>query len=45
MLDVSRKDKKQNEWIREKTDVYVIVQNIDVMKWSWAGHLRRLKNA
>ena len=44
IFGVTRKDKKQNEWIREETEVYDIVENIDAMKWSWTGLPRRMKN-
>ena len=44
MLGITRMDKKRNEWIREKTGVDDILEKIDVMKWSWAGHLGRMGN-
>ena len=44
MLGITRKDKKRNEQIREKTGVDDIMEQIDVMKWSWAGHLGRMEN-
>ena len=44
MLGITRKDKKRNKWIREKKGVDDILEKIDVMKWSWAGHLGRMGN-
>ena len=44
IFGVTRKDKKQNEWIREEIEVHDIVENIDAMKWSWTGLPRRMKN-
>ena len=43
MLGITRKDKKRNEWIREKTEVDDIMEKVDVMKWSWAGHRGRME--
>ena len=44
MLGMARKNKKRNEWIREKTGVDDIMAKIDVMKWSWDGDLGRMEN-
>ena len=44
MLGIKRKDKKRNEWVREKTGADDIMEKIDAMKWSWAGQLGRMEN-
>ena len=44
MLGITRKDKKPNEWIIKKTGVEDILEKIDTMKWSWAGHVGRMDN-
>ena len=45
MLNITYKDRKTNIWVRERTNVIEII-NTDVskMKWSWAGHINRLKD-
>ena len=40
MLGITKKGKKRNEWI----GIGDIMEKIDVMKWSWAGHKGRMKN-
>ena len=48
MLNIEYKDRKTNIWVRERTKLIDII-NIDInskvrkMKWSWAGHVNRLK--
>ena len=36
------KDRKTNIWVRERTKV--IDNTVRKMKWSWAGHINRLKD-
>ena len=44
MLYITYKDRKTNVWVREKTKVIDIISNVRKMKWSWAGHINRLKD-
>ena len=44
MLGLTRRDKQRSEWIRERTEVDDMIDKIDVMIWSWAGHLGRIEN-
>ena len=44
MLNITYKDRKTNVWVREKTKVIDIISNVRKMKWSWAGHINRLKD-
>ena len=43
ILNIAYKDRKINVWVREKTKVIDIISNVRQMKWSWAGHINRLK--
>ena len=44
MLNITYKDRKTNIWVREGTKVIDIVNIVRKMKWSWAGHINRLKD-
>ena len=47
MLNITYKDRKTNIWIMERTKViYIYIYNVhcEKMKWSWAGHINRLKD-
>ena len=44
MLNITYKDRKTNIWVREKTKVIDIITTVRKMKWSWAGHINRLKD-
>ena len=37
-------DRKTNIWVRERTKVLDIINTVRKMKWSWAGHINRLKD-
>ena len=41
MLGITRKDRKHNTWIREKTGVTDIIKRVKMLKWQWAGHVAR----
>ena len=43
MFNITYKDRKTNIWVRERTKVIVIIDTVREMKWSWAGHINRLK--
>lgn len=42
MLGVTLQDKKRAEWIRSRTRVKDIIQQIKERKWRWAGHVARM---
>ena len=44
MLNITYKDRKTNILVRERTKVIDIINNVRKMKWSWAGHINRLKD-
>ena len=44
MLNITYKDRKTNIWVREMTKVIDIISNVIKIKWSWAGHINRLKD-
>ena len=44
MLNITYKDRKTNFWVRERTKVIDIINTVRTMKWSWAGHINRLKD-
>ena len=41
MLNITWRDHKTAEWIREQTKLRDILQTISKAKWTWAGHLTR----
>ena len=41
MLGITRRDRKRNSWIREKTGVRCVLRTAAKLKWSWAGHVAR----
>ena len=43
-LVIYYKDRSDNVWVRERTQVIHIISNVRKMKWSWAGHINRLKD-
>ena len=45
MLGFTKKDRKRNNWIRNKTKIEDIVELIRRAKWMWAGHIGRMENA
>ena len=44
MLNITYKDRRTNIWVREKTQLIDIMCTVRKMKWSWAGHINRLKD-
>ena len=44
MLNITYKDRKTNIWVRERTKLIDIIYTVRKMKWSWAGHINRLKD-
>ena len=45
MLNTTYKDGKANIWFRERTQAIYIINTVRNMKWSWTGHINRLKVA
>lgn len=41
MLGVSLRDRKTNEWIRQRTKVTDVIEKAARLKWSYAGHVAR----
>ena len=41
MLNISRRDKKKNTWIRQQTKICDIMRRVASRKWQWAGHIAR----
>ena len=41
MLNITWRDHKTAEWIREQTKLRYILETISKAKWTWAGHLTR----
>ena len=44
MLNITYKDRRTNIWVRERTKLIDIIFTVRKMKWSWAGHINRLKD-
>ena len=38
------RDRKTNIWVWERTNVIDIISNVRKIKWSWAGHIKHLKD-
>ncbi|HEG7136645.1 TPA: hypothetical protein SFG11_002777, partial [Staphylococcus aureus] len=41
MLGITRRDRKRNTWVRQRTGVMDIIAKIRSLKWMWAGHVAR----
>jgi hypothetical protein len=41
MLGVSLRDRIRNQVIRQRTKVTYIAHRVSMLKWQWAGHIRR----
>ena len=44
MLNITYKDRRTNIWVRERKKLIDIIYTVRKMKWSWAGHINRLKD-
>ena len=42
MLNITRRDSKRNEWVREQTKVLDIIAKAKSLQWKWAGHIGRM---
>ena len=44
MIGVTKRNHKNNKWIREKSGVKDIVSTIKKLKWGWEGHVARMND-
>ena len=44
LLNITYKDRRTNIWVMERTKVIDIMYTVRTIKWSWAGHINRLKD-
>ena len=44
MVNITYKDRRTNIWVRERTKVTDIMYTVRKVRWSWAGHINRLKD-
>ena len=42
MLNITRRDRKRNEWVREQTKVIDIIAKAKSLKLEWADHIGRM---
>ncbi|KAK2175674.1 hypothetical protein NP493_715g01010 [Ridgeia piscesae] len=42
MLNITYQDIKSNIWVREKTKVTDVIEQVRRRKWTWAGHVSRI---
>ena len=41
MLNITYRDRKRNIWVREKTKITHVMEQVIRRKWTWAGHVIR----
>ena len=44
MLNIIYQDRKTNIWVREKTKVTDVIEQVRGRKWTWAGHVSRTRD-
>ncbi len=44
MLNITYGDRKTNIWVREKTKVTDVIEQVRRRKWTWAGHVSRIRD-
>ena len=44
MENVTYRDRKTNIWVREKTKVTDVIEQVRSRKWTWAGHVSRIRD-
>ena len=44
MLNITYRDRKTNIWVREKTEVIDVIEHVRRRKWTWAGHVSRIRD-
>ena len=44
MLNITYRDRKTNVWVREKTMVTDVIEQVRRRKWTWAGHGSKIRD-
>ena len=44
MLNITYNYRNTNIWVRERTQIIDIINTLRKIKWSWAGHINRIKD-
>ena len=44
ILGITWEDHKTNDWIRNKTGIRDIIETVKRKKWTWAGHISRMRD-
>ena len=44
MLNITYRDRQTNIWVREKTKVTDVIEQVRRRKWTWAGHSSRIRD-
>ena len=44
MLNITYRDRKTNIWVREKTKVTDVIEQVRRRNWTWAGHVSRIRD-
>ena len=44
MFNITYRDRKTNIWVREKTQVTDVIEQVRRRKWTWAGHVRKIRD-
>ena len=44
MLNIIYRDRETNIWVREKTKVTYVIEQVRRRKWTWAGHVRMMRD-
>ena len=44
MFNMRYQDRKTNIWVREKTKVTDVIEQVRRRKWTWAGHVSRIRD-
>ena len=44
MLNITYRDRKTNIWVREKTKFTDVIELVKRRKWTWAGHVSRIRD-
>ena len=44
MLNITYRERKTNMWVREKTKVTDVIEQVRRRKWTWARHVSRIQD-
>ena len=44
MSNITYQDRKTNIWVREKTMVTDVIEQVGRRKWTWTGHVSRIRD-